>query len=135
MSYTTCRIGGVDVFVDPDNIAESIRPFGSVVPSLDGTMFLKYLATNPANVGSMDSITVSGVYLKTAAVSDLKELTRSRTPVTVVGVPGIEGSDKYFISDMQHAPIKPAVVFPGDSWDNPPVRHSYNLQLTKVTSF
>lgn len=135
MTYTTCRIGGVDVFVDPDNIAESIKPFGNVVPSLDGTMFLKYLATNPANIGSMDHITVAGVYLETSKVQTLKEFTRSRTPVVVAGVPGINGTDRYFITDMQHAPIKPAVVFPGDTWDNPVVRHSYNLQMVKVTNF
>lgn len=135
MSYTTCRIGGVDVFIDPDNIAESVTPFGSVVPSLDGTMFLKYLATNPANIGSMDRITVSGVYLETDPVTELKTLARTRTPVKVVGVPGIDATDNYFITEMQHAPIKPAVVFPGDSWDTPPVRHSYNLQLSKINSY
>lgn len=135
MSYTTCRIGGVDVFVDPDNISEEITPYGSVVPSLDGTLFVTYLSQNPANIGSMDRIVISGVYLETSRVSALKEITRSRTIVKVVGVPGIDASDSYFVTGMSHAPIKPAVLFPGDLESNPVVRHSYNMALTKVTVY
>lgn len=135
MSYTSCRIGGVDVWVDPDNVTEDISPFGEVIPSLDGTMFVKYLNTNPANIGSLDRLNIGGVYLSTTAMLALKELTRSRTVVAVTGVPGLSNSDRYYISGMSQSPIKPAVVFPGDSWDTPPVRHSYNLQLIKVTMF
>jgi hypothetical protein len=135
MSYTDCKIGGVDVWIDPESITEDVTPYGAVIPSLDGTMFVKYLNTNPANIGSLDRLTISGIYLITTSVSALRERARARTLVSVTGVPGLEEADKYFITAFNQAPIKPAVIFPGDSWSNPPVRHSYNMSLTKVTAF
>lgn len=135
MTYTSCTIGGVNVWIDPENVTEDVTPFGSVVPSLDGTMFVKYLNTNPANLGSLDRVTINGIYLETDDVTALRAKARERSLVGIAGVPGLDSGDKYFITAFNQAPIKPAVIFPGDSWSSPPVRHTYTISLTKVTSF
>ena len=133
MSYTACRIGGVDVFVDPDSIGEDVTPFGEVVPSIDGTFFAKsLLQINPHAAGSVDRVNVNGVYLKTAQVGQLKNLSVSRALVQIVGVPGIAETATYFINGFSHNPLKPAVVFPGEDVDSPPVRHAYSMTLTRV---
>lgn len=135
MSYTECSIGGVDLYVDPDNVSDGLDAFGDVVPSLDGTMVFKYLAVNPASYGGFNVLTISGVYLPTASVVALKGKVANRDLVNVSGLPGVDGGSQYFIKSMTHGPIKPAVIFPGDSPNNPPIRHTYNLRLIRTTSF
>ena len=135
MSYTECSIGGVDLYVDPDNVSDGLEAFGDVVPSLDGTMVFKYLAVNPASHGGFNTLTISGVYLPTASVESLKLRVGNRDTVNVIGLPGVDSASRYFIKSMSHGPIKPAVIFPGDNLSNPPIRHTYNLQLIRTTSF
>ena len=134
MSYTPCRIGGVDVFVSPD-IREQVQPYGQVVPALDGTMYVSVLVQNPANLGSLDTLQISSLYAETSIIEDLREMARAREVVSVTGVPGIAGTDSYFITGFSQNPDKPAVVFPGDDLNAPTVRHTWNMSLTKVTSF
>lgn len=135
MSYTDCRIGGVDVWVDPDRVTQNIHPHGQVVPALDGTLYVSYLAQNPANLGSYDTLQIAGMYAETSIIEALKEMSRSREVITVSGIPGIDELAEYYIENMSQSPVKPAVIFPGEDWAHPPIRHTYSMTLIKVTLF
>jgi hypothetical protein len=135
MAYTQCVIAGVNTFVDPDNVSQNIRPFAKVVPSLDGTIFATYLSQNPANIGHMESISISGMYLGTAAVELLKNSAKAREIISVEGVPGVDELTQFIITAIQQSPIKPGVPFPGEDADSPPVKHSYTISLEKVSDF
>ena len=135
MSYTDCVIAGVNTFVDPDNVSQNIRPFSKVVPLLDGTTFVSYLSQNPANIGHMESLSISGMYLGTNAVEALKEVAKAREMFTIDGIPGIDSGTYYIITDLQQSPIKPGVPFPGENAVTPPTKHAYTLSLQKVSDF
>ncbi len=134
MSYTPCRIGGVDVFVSPD-IREQVQPHGQVIPALDGTMYVSVLVQNPANLGSLDTLQISSMYAETSIIEALREMARAREVISITGVPGIDSFIKYFINSFSQNPDKPAVIFPGEDVNNPVVRHTYSMSLIKVTLF
>lgn len=135
MAYTDCVIGGVNTFVDPDNVSQNIRPFAKVVPSLDGTTFVSYLSQNPANIGHMEDVSISGVYLPTGSVQNLQNAAKERRIISISGVPGIDSSTLYIITSIQQSPIKPGVPFPGENAKTPPVKHSYSISFEKVSDF
>lgn len=133
MSYTTCRIGGVDMWVDPDNISPNHRIIAQIEPAIDGTKFMHYLQSNPYNPATDTDVSVSGIYITETAVSTLQSLLASHTLVKIEGVPGISGADDFVIVSLSHNPIKPAVIFPGDDPVNPPIRFTYNINLIRVS--
>jgi hypothetical protein len=83
----------------------------------------------------MESVTISGVYLGTTAVESLKNKAKSRSVLTIQGVPGIDTATYFIIVDMQQSPIKPGVAFPGETPGSPPVKHAYTISLQKVSDF
>lgn len=133
-NYTDCTIGGVNVVVDPQ-VSQNIRPFAKVVPSLDGTAFVSYLAQNPANIGFMENVSISGMYIDTASLATLQNMAKARSVIKIDGVPGIDNLTDYIIDNIQQTPLIPGVPFPGEDPDNTPVKHTYTISFIKVSDF
>jgi len=132
--YTQCKIGGVDVIIDPDTVNSSTSTYKRAVPSLDGTVFLHYVSSNPANMNFRRDINIQGVYLPTDAVESLQQLASEGAVISVTGVPGVDAAEAFLITNMTQNPIKPAVLFPGDDEQNPTVRHTYSVSLQRVSN-
>ena len=142
MSYTKCQIDTADMWVDPDTMSLSIRPYTQIEPALDGTQFVHYLQTNPYNPAALEEVSVGGVYIDLTVLGLLQGFIRTQKVVTITGTPGIKDTDEFVIMSLTHNPIKPAVLFPGESETptTPPIdatalaftRFSYNMTLTRV---
>lgn len=131
--YTSVTIGGVDCFVDPDQVSFNLRGYSKVVPSLDGTIFVKYLSQNPANFSYYADLGLTGMYLPEDSLASFQDFVKAKSTVRIIGIPGVDSAIDFLFDSLSHGPIKPAVIFPGDSWSSPPVRNTYNAHFIKVT--
>ena len=124
-SYTSIKIDGVDVIVDPDTMSVATQNLIQVKKSMGGTDYITNYNHNTA--GFLRTVNIGGLYLPEATATILLGKSAKKSTLVVAG--GIVGTGGTFIiTSMQIEPLKPMVPFPGDDT----IKYRYSVSLQEV---